>query len=444
MASKEVMVSAPLLLFFYDRCFVSGGFRAAWRERRGLYLALAGTWVILVLVMLLSANRGGTVGFGRGVSSWDYALTQCKALWIYLRLSFWPAPLVLDYGMQLVRDPLEVLPQALLILSLAAATILALWRRPVPGFFGLWFFAILAPSSSVVPLVTQTIAEHRMYLPLAALMVPLAWAVFLLPRKAALFVTVGLCAALASATIARNQVYRSAETIWKDSARKCPGNFRAHYTLVLICEKEGRFDEMISHYEDTLKAKPDHVASQFNLAFHLANSGRFQEALPHYREAVRLEPDSPDAHTGEGTTLMRLNRPGEAIPCFEAAARLKADSAPIQFNLGQALYLCGRNGEAIERYRKAIALNPNFPEAFNRIGNALASEGRFSPAVEAFREALRLAPSRSELKLNLGTALLFSGRAAEALPFLEQAVLSDPGNSRTQTLLKQATEEARR
>ncbi len=59
-------------------------------------------------------------------------------------------------------------PQALLLVLLAASTMVALWRKPALGFVGAWFFAILAPSSSVVPLVTQTIAEHRMYLPLAA------------------------------------------------------------------------------------------------------------------------------------------------------------------------------------------------------------------------------------------------------------------------------------
>ena len=41
-------------------------------------------------------------------------------------------------------------------------------RQPAIGFVGIWFFLILAPSSSVVPVVGQPMAEHRMYLPLAA------------------------------------------------------------------------------------------------------------------------------------------------------------------------------------------------------------------------------------------------------------------------------------
>jgi len=46
--------------------------------------------------------------------------------------------------------------------------IYALWRNPRFWFLAAGFFVILSPSSSVVPLVSQTIAEHRMYLPLAA------------------------------------------------------------------------------------------------------------------------------------------------------------------------------------------------------------------------------------------------------------------------------------
>ena len=48
----------------------------------------------------------------------------------------------------------------------AQATVLRYW--PAIGFAGAWFFVILAPTSSVVPLADQPMAEHRMYLSLAA------------------------------------------------------------------------------------------------------------------------------------------------------------------------------------------------------------------------------------------------------------------------------------
>jgi hypothetical protein len=83
----------------------------------------------------------------------------------------WPHPLNLDYGEDLAVHPIGGWWCGLFLVALAAATALAIYRRSALGFLGAWFFAILAPSSSVVPLLTQTIAEHRMYLPLAALAV---------------------------------------------------------------------------------------------------------------------------------------------------------------------------------------------------------------------------------------------------------------------------------
>src|SRR6185436_12957571 len=51
MATKEVMVSAPLIVFLYDRTFVAGSFRAAWRERWRVHLALAASWLLLAALV---------------------------------------------------------------------------------------------------------------------------------------------------------------------------------------------------------------------------------------------------------------------------------------------------------------------------------------------------------------------------------------------------------
>jgi protein O-mannosyl-transferase len=59
MATKEVMVTAPLLVLLYDRTFVTGSFRKAWTRHRRLYLSLAGTWLLLGYLMAGLHYRGG-------------------------------------------------------------------------------------------------------------------------------------------------------------------------------------------------------------------------------------------------------------------------------------------------------------------------------------------------------------------------------------------------
>ena len=43
-------MNTPLIVLLYDRAFVSGSFRGAWRARWGYYLALAASWIPLALL----------------------------------------------------------------------------------------------------------------------------------------------------------------------------------------------------------------------------------------------------------------------------------------------------------------------------------------------------------------------------------------------------------
>ena len=98
MGTKEVMVSAPLVALLYDRTFLSGSYREAWRRRRWVYAGLAATWLILPFLVISTHGRNGSAGYGQGVTPVAYALTQFPAIVHYLRLSFWPFPLIFDYG----------------------------------------------------------------------------------------------------------------------------------------------------------------------------------------------------------------------------------------------------------------------------------------------------------------------------------------------------------
>ena len=145
MASKEVMVSAPLVVLLYDRLFISGSFKEGLRRRWRWHLALAATWALLGLLVYQSLGRGGSAGFGLGMSTWEYARTQFGCIIHYLQLAFWPSPLVLDYGTDTVSEAADIVPYAIGVGLLLAATAAALALRSRWGFLGVWFFAILAP-----------------------------------------------------------------------------------------------------------------------------------------------------------------------------------------------------------------------------------------------------------------------------------------------------------
>ena len=102
----------------------------------------------------------------------------------YLALVFRPTGLCLDYNWPVATKLGQILPGAIVIGILLAATILALALRPMWGFAGAWFFLILAPTSSFLP-IKDLAFEHRMYLPLAAIAAVVVIAIYLLGERLA-------------------------------------------------------------------------------------------------------------------------------------------------------------------------------------------------------------------------------------------------------------------
>ncbi len=362
--SKETVAVAPLLVLLYDRTFVAGTFRAAWIRRRGYYLALAATWLPLAWLAWSAGARAGAAGFGHGISAWEYLLTQCPALVLYLQLSFWPHPLVVDYGWPVVRNFGEVWWQGLVILALLAATIVALRRRPAVGFLGATFFLLLAPSSSFVPLVTQTIAEHRMYLPLAVVATAVALGLGAWLGRGALAASVALAAGLGAATVQRGTDYRSALALWTDTVAHCPANPRAQGNLGVAYLALGRWAEALVHCREQIRLDPqEDVNGHVGVGYALNCLGRPAEAIFYFEEALRRKPDDFAAHNNLGTTFAGLQRWPEAAREFEAALRAQPQNAALHLNLAVALVQLGRPREAAQHDEEALRLRPDFTEA---------------------------------------------------------------------------------
>jgi tetratricopeptide (TPR) repeat protein len=431
-ATKEIMVTAPLILLLYDRTFVAENFTEAWRKRRGFYGATALSWVLLAALMWQTQGRGGTVTFGRGVSVWTSLMTQCDAVAMYLKLALWPHPLVLDYGdylANMVTHIADVLPQAALLTALAGATVYALIKRPALGFAGAWFFVILAPSSSVVPLLSQARAEHRMYLPLAAVVV---LAVILIRRvagRAAPIVFGALALALGGATAARNHDYRTALAVWTDTVQKKPDNPRAHYNVGLELSNLGDKAGAIREYEEALRLKPAYLDPHMNLAAILLRDGRVAEARVHAEAAIRVGAESSGANNNLGQVLFMAGDRAAAIRYFEEAVRLDPNNAEAHNNLGYALAARGSPTEAIEQFRRATALNPGFALAHLNLGEALFKIGKNAEARASLAEAVRLRPGDAKARFSLGNALAAAGLYAGALPHYQAAVRLNPADA---------------
>ena len=404
MATKEVMVTAPLMVLLYDRTFVAGNLAEAWRRRWRWYAGLACTWAVAGWLALGASGRGGTAGFGTTVSVWQYALTQCGAISHYLRLSVWPRHLVFDYGVRVFQNVTEVMPQMLLLVVLVVSTLLGLMYSPRIGFLGVWFFMILAPSSSIMPVASQTMAEHRMYLPLAAVITLVVLGIHRLIGRRSMAVFLALAVALGVVTSRRNEDYRSDLAIWSDTVKKLPRNARAHDNLGHALFRLGRTADAIPEYKEALRLDPGFASAHNNLGAALLQMGSMREALEHLERALQINPEYADAHDNLGLALLRVGSIAAAIDHFQQALRIDPDDADTHNNLGVALMQLGKLPGAIDEFARALQINPDDAEAHYNLGNALFKAGRIHDAIEHYEQALRIQPNDADARANLARA----------------------------------------
>jgi hypothetical protein len=315
----------------------------------------------------------------------DYARTSLVAIGHYLRLTFWPTGLTLSLlDWPLAKSWGDVGVGGAMVIVLVFFWVVALWRWPVMGFLGAWFFLILAPSQSFVPIISEKISEHRMYLSLAA---PVALVVIGGWRAARRFglaplaigVDVGLLGVCVGLTILRNNDYRTAVSIWTDNVAKRPNNPQAQYHLGYAWfeiewalrpgseEKQLAARQAAEHIQKAYDLLPGDSIAQL-LGHLLIDSGRPAEAEKWYDMMVENYPRLAfESHMMRGQLRGERNDFADAKADLQAAIAADPKSAEAHFLLGYSMERLGDAAGAREEFERALRIKPGYADPMREL-----------------------------------------------------------------------------
>ena len=376
MLSKETGFVTPILAVMLDWLVLGTRFPAA--LRRGWLLLPA---LVLIPGLVLAAHKAqvadafslwtalNVTNIGATIfDPWHYFLTQAEVSLRYLALWLFPAGQNFTHDVDLITSVLDKrwATSALVIagIFLLGAGASKKWGRPhgmmvVAGL--LWYFISLAPSSSIVPL-PDLMSEQRAYLSGTGLFLALAAAAdkvslariaipVWMPRAT------GTVAALllAAATVARNEVLRTEESIYRDSTEKSPGRARAWNGLGTALARKQKHDEALPCFEKACELKPSFVQPWEN------------RCIVHLRHE-------------DHAALLRVT---------EAAWQQGAWSQTLIYMRGVALASTGRIEESIRAFEHVIQISPAFKLAHlclakihNHLGNKAAAMRFYTSAVQ--------------------------------------------------------------
>lgn len=445
--SKEVAVAIPPLLLAWDAVLVSGSVRGALRRHRLLHAGAFASWLLLAWIVW-SGPRSGTVGWHLGVSPLESLQTQAGVLLWYLRLALVPDALSIAYDWPILRDGAAALPALLAVATLLVTSSVAAARGRWWGLPGLWFFLILAPTSSVVPIVSEVAAERRMYLPLLALVFPLVLLGSVLlrrvvgaaPARRALGIgsaalVIGLLAVTARARV---ELYRRPVDIWSAAVEQRPESLTARVNLGRALADAGRADEARLQFEHARRAHPDDADLLTAMGMLLRETGRMEAAAEHFRAAAAADPRAAAARNNLGNVAAANEDWAAAERWYTEVLAIDPDHYRAHANLARALQATGRNDEAVAHLRRVVDLEPDLvtqrialcrellqraqvdevleqldadtlararsSELYDLLGLARAERGEWAAAVKAFESGLALDPQRLELRQHLAQA----------------------------------------
>ncbi len=357
-STKEHAAILPALLLLTDLFWSSWrGILRNWR----LYAMLAiGTAAALRMVWrILSGNN--TAGFSVQAFTWiEYFYTQCRAIWLYIRMFFLPYGQNLDHDFAVSRTPLAhgAIIGMVALVVLAGAAVWYRRRFPLACYGFLAFLVLLAPTSSFVP-INDVVAERRLYLPFIGLLLVVVEFVrrWKAPPARVATVLTGVLAIMAVVTYSRCTVWESPELLWKDTVAKSPQKARPHLQLGFVYFTQQRYAAALPEFEAAGKIERPTYPLLVDWAMDLEALGRHDDAIDKLRQAIGLKPDAT-TYSMLAWAYLRAGKNTEAGQALDTAQRLDPGYAMTYAYRG-SLYAAENNlTAAAQQYRQALSLDP--------------------------------------------------------------------------------------
>jgi tetratricopeptide (TPR) repeat protein len=274
------------------------------------------------------------------------------------------------------------------------------------------------------------------------------------------------------------ELYRSALNLWKAAqgsellAKKLlhplesAGHLHAEVATALgsmgsVCEKQGKLDEAMAHYEQALEIQEsvlggEHAAAartRRGMGIVRQRQGRLDEAMAFFERALAIEEVAlGTGHVELTSTLMNMGlvrrdqgRLEEALELYARTLRIREASLGSSHRLtaitlvamGRVWQLQGRLDEAMAQYERALPIfsSPQVKEhsmlgwVYRSMGSVREEQSRLNEAMTLLEHALAIEqaalggrhPFVGKTLMCMGSVLEKQGRAREAIVYLRRA-----------------------
>jgi len=277
----------------------------------------------------------------------------------------------------------------------------------------------------------QARADRYMYLPLIGLVIPIAWGVPELARRAgvpraALAGAAGAVLVALSATAwFQVSTWRNTEALYTRALSVTEDNYLAHKAMGNELLRQERVSEAADHFEQSVRLAPSWSPPRLGLADVEVKRGRINHALGLYEQVLKRDPTDAGAAGRYGLALGLVGRYAEASVQLQRALAVHPGTAELHRAMAEISAALGNTRDAVSYGREALRLTPDYTDAANNLAWLLATtpDPAWLDPGEAIRlvEAEAVASEEPWLLDTLAAGYAADGRFDEAVRTAERA-----------------------
>lgn len=426
--SKESYITyvalVPLLIYFFSDTPVSKNIRASvvMFTPAILYLLIRRT----VLGTSLPASQ--SIADNLLVAAPDISsrlATAIQIMGIYLKLLFFPHPLIFDYSYKQIPiitvSDWRFWASFLAYLTLFIYALMRFKKKDLLSFSILLYFIFLSIYTNLFLLIGSSFGERFLFAPALGFCIAVAilfGRIFNNPLENTLFTpseffklqgkAIGAAAVIVILfgykTIARNPVWKSNLALYSNDVFLAPNSTRTHYYLGNLFTKD-------DYYKDLDSA---------------GKSMMLDSAINELQRSVDIYPKFTDAFNQMGVAYYRKKNYQKAFEKYQLALNANPTDATVHNNMGTVLFETGQYQEAINAFSKAIQYNPNYAEAYANLGSGYGMLKQYDNAINYLSKAVKSDPNYAQAYFFLGITYRFKGDEASAQQYINKAYALDP------------------
>jgi len=370
-ATKEHALTLPALFLLTDYFWGRGGLRKN-AVLYGLFAvggAMGAKYVWTVL------GHTPTAGFRvTDFTPFQYFLTECRVIWIYIRMFFLPFGQNIDPEISVSHGLFDQGAVFGLIGLIALVAVAWIYRARYPlASYGVFvFLLLLSPTSSIIP-IKDVMAEHRLYLPFIGLCLVCVEFLRRMTLSNVAWVAAAALIFCCALTYKRSFIWQNPLTLWQDSVNKAPDKYRPRFQLAYAQYDIGR------------------ATGQHYLCINAAQN---------YEVASHLAPVDETLLIDWGLALGCSFHWEEALAKMKQAAQVK-NTAHIHTQIAMADANLQRWDDALKALDEAVTIDPNYDATYVYRGQVYAAQGNVDVAMSEFQHALALNPQNTDARAGL-------------------------------------------